>query len=144
MTEPRWESLDHTSDLELLIRGQSEEELFANAALAVTGLIVEADDLEDTLERKVEISSESPEERFLDWLRELLYLVYTKGFLVRRVLDVKLGTGAGAYVLGAVVSGDTLDRNRHRLLHEVKTVTYQEFLYGKKNRSWRARVVLDV
>ena len=144
MTEPGWESLDHTSDLELLIRGQSEEELFANAALGVTGLIVEAEDLADAIERKVEISSESPEERFLDWLRELLYLVYTKGFLVRRVLDVKLGTSSGRFVLGAVVSGDKLSSERHRLLHEVKTVTYQEFLYGRENDGWRARVVLDV
>lgn len=144
MTDPGWESLDHTSDLELLIRGQSEEELFANAALALTSLIVEAGDLRGAVERKVEISSESSEERFLDWLRELLYLLYTKGFLTRGVSGLELATRDDKYVLRAVLSGDTLDRSRHRLLHEVKTVTYQEFLYGKKDGSWRARVVFDV
>jgi SHS2 domain-containing protein len=144
VTEPRWESLDHTSDLELLIRAQSEEELFANAALALTSLIVEVGDLRDAVERVVEISSESPEERFLDWLRELLYLVYTKGFLPRRVPGLELATRDDKYVLRASLSGDTLDAGRQRLLHEVKTVTYQEFLYGKEKGSWRARVVLDV
>lgn len=144
MTEPNWESLDHTSDLELLIRGQSEEELFANAALAVTGLIVESGDLAGTTEQSIEISSESPEERFLDWLREILYLFYTKGFLTRGISGLELLIRDDKYVLRAVLAGDTLDRNRHRLLHEVKTVTYQEFLYGKDDGSWLARVVFDV
>lgn len=144
MNEPRWESLDHISDLELFIRGQSEEDLFANAALAVVAQIVELEDLQDVSEKTIEISSGTPEERFLDWLRELLYLVYTEDFLVSRIESLRLSEKNGEYKAVALVRGESIDPGRHRMLHEVKTVTYQEFLYGKEKDFWRARVVFDV
>jgi SHS2 domain-containing protein len=140
----RWEALEHTSDLELFIRGQSEEELFVNAAEALLAQIVEPGDVRSIEERKVEIRSETPEERFLDWLRELLYHAVAQGFLVSHVERVNLSEKQDAYILDAVLCGEALDLRRHNLLHEVKTVTYQEFLYGKEGNSWRARVVFDV
>lgn len=144
MNECRWEALEHTSDLELFIRGQSEEELFVNAAEALVAQIVEPGDVRSIEERKVQIRSETPEERFLDWLRELLYHTVTRGFLVNHAERMRLSEKQDAYLLEAVLCGEMLDLGRHNLLHEVKTVTYQEFLYGKEVDSWRARVVFDV
>lgn len=144
MNECRWEALEHTSDLELFIRGQSEEELFVNATEALLAQIVEPGDVRSIEERKVQIRSETPEERFLDWLRELLYHAVTQGFLINHVERVKLSEKQDACILVAVLCGEMLDLGRHNLLHEVKTVTYQEFLYGKEGNSWRARVVFDV
>lgn len=144
MNERRWEALEHTSDLELFIRGQSEEELFVNAAQALLAQIVEPGDVRFLEERKVQIRSETQEERFLDWLRELVYQAVTQGFLVNHVERVRLSQKKETCILEAVLCGEMLDLGRHSLLHEVKTVTYQDFLYGKQGGSWRARVVFDV
>ncbi|MBA7696757.1 Protein archease [subsurface metagenome] len=144
MNESVWEALEHTSDLELLIRGASEEELFANAAEALLAQIVEPESVGESEQRRIEARSESVEERFLDWLRELLYCVITQGFLVHHAEGVRLSRVGDQYRLEAVVCGEMLDLGRHNLLHEVKTVTYQDFLYGKEGDLWRARVVFDV
>lgn len=144
MNESVWEALEHTSDLELLIRGASEEELFANAAEALLAQIVEPESVGESEQRRIEARSESVEERFLDWLRELLYCVITQGFLVHHAEGVRLSKVGDQYRLEAVVCGEMLDLGRHNLLHEVKTVTYQDFLYGKEGDFWRARVVFDV
>ncbi|TET23668.1 MAG: archease [Candidatus Stahlbacteria bacterium] len=144
MNESVWEALEHTSDLELLIRGASEEELFANAAEALLAQIVEPESVGESEQRRIEARSESVEERFLDWLRELLYCVITQGFLVHHAEGVRLSEEGDRYRLEAVVCGEMLDLGRHNLLHEVKTVTYQDFLYGKEGDLWRARVVFDV
>jgi len=144
VTEPPWEALEHTSDLELLIRGSSEEELFANAALALLGEIVEPQSVRPMRRRRLRLKAQSTQERFLDWLRELLYLVMVRGFVVCRAEKVRLARRGGEYILDAVVSGEKLDERRHRLLHEVKTVTYQDFSYGRERGFWQARVVFDV
>lgn len=144
MNESVWEALEHTSDLELLIRGASEEELFANAAEALLAQIVEPASVGESEQRRIEARSESAEERFLDWLRELLYCVITQGFLVHHAEGVRLSKVGDQYRLEAVVCGEMLDLGRHNLLHEVKTVTYQDFLYGREGDLWRARVVFDV
>jgi len=144
VNESVWEALEHTSDLELLIRGASEEELFANAAEALLAQIVEPESVGESEQRRIEARSESVEERFLDWLRELLYCVITQGFLVHHADGVRLSKVGDQYRLEAVVCGEMLDLGRHNLLHEVKTVTYQDFLYGKEGDLWRARVVFDV
>jgi len=144
VNESVWEALEHTSDLELLIRGASEEELFADAAEALLAQIVEPESVGESEQRRIEARSESVEERFLDWLRELLYCVITQGFLVHHADGVRLSKVGDQYRLEAVVCGEMLDLGRHNLLHEVKTVTYQDFLYGKEGDLWRARVVFDV
>jgi len=139
-----WESLEHTSDLALLIRGQSEEELFTDAAAAVLAQIVEPDSVAGGIRRSLHITAENPQERFLDWMRELLFLATSKGFLPAKVVDLVLRTETGDYNLDAELEGEILDTTRHLLLHEVKTVTYQDFFYGKTSESWQVRVVLDV
>lgn len=144
MNNVSWEVLDHTSDLEIVITGASEEKLFENAAQALSAQIAEPEDIGKVAERSVQIEAESPEERFLDWLRELLYLSVTQGFLVGEVKNVGLSCERNCYKAEAVVRGEETDANRHRLLHEVKTVTYQDFFYGKTEGCWKARVVFDV
>ncbi|MBD3286260.1 hypothetical protein GF359_06915 [candidate division WOR-3 bacterium] len=139
-----WESLEHTSDLALLIRAQSEEELLAEAAGAVLAQIVEPKSVDGKTRKTVKVCAESPEERFLDWLREIVFLAATRGFLASAVLHMELSSGDGIYGLEAELSGEMIDTSRHLLLHEVKTVTYQDFFYGKTKSSWQARVVLDV
>jgi SHS2 domain-containing protein len=144
VNEKLWEELEHTSDLELLIRGRSEEELFINAAAALLAQIVEPESVGCSQEREIKVSSDSAAERFLDWLRELLYENLTRGFLVKRVKELRLVAEGKEYVAEALLEGQMLDDSRHRLLHEVKTVTYQDFSYGKEGDMWRARVVFDV
>ena len=145
MSLSRWEALEHTSDLEVLIYGKSEEELFVNAALALMSQIVELDTVRETknLDIRMDSQVDDPGEFFLDWLRELLYVSITRGFMICN-LKVKLGKNDNRCSLEAVLRGEYVDHSRHQLLHEVKTVTYQDFFYGLEGSTWKARVVFDV
>lgn len=143
MNETNWEALEHTSDIELLIRGHSEEELFINSISAILAQIAEAETVGEQNRLEITISAESREELFMDWLREILFLNLTRRFLVKKGESIEL-SAEGGYTVKAVVWGEKMDMEKHELLHEIKTVTYQDFFYGKKDGIWQARVVFDV
>ncbi len=144
MNETGWKSLEHTSDLELVFFGKSQTELFKNAANGLIAQIVELDDVEVKEYITVSFNSETEKELLLDWLRELLYLVNVRMFLIKEVSRLVACKSANGFKLKAEVGGEKIDENRHQLLHEVKTVTYQDFSYHHEGETWMAQVVFDV
>jgi len=122
--------------------GATLEELFANAARALTACMVELESV--ALKRIAEIELEAVTETDLlyNWLEEIVYLKDTESlFLVDFELDI---TGADKKRLKAQASGDEIDYNSQKINIDVKAVTMHKFTLEKNTDGWEAFVVLDL
>ena len=79
----------------------------------------------------------------MDWLRELLFLFSNSSFVPARV-EIRGLSSDEPCSLGAELSGEDYDPERHGLRIEVKTPTYHQYELKQTEEGWQALVVLDV
>ena len=143
MSRPRFRQLDHTSDLKVEIYGRSLADLLVNGAHCILeSMLGECRIAEQRIE-EVRVESETKQEFFLDWLRELLYLFSVKGMVPGRVEVVSLKESGGFSVVARVL-GEDYDPDRHGLVVEIKAPTYHQFSMEKTADGCAATVVFDV
>src|SRR3989304_9073183 len=82
--EKRYEFLEHTADVYLAAYGESLEEAFENAALAMFDVMTEVEKVESKVEDNVEVEGYDDYALLYSWLEELLILFETKGNLYSR------------------------------------------------------------
>jgi SHS2 domain-containing protein len=136
------EVFEHTADIGLRIRAAGLEELFTEAARGLFALITNNPaDIQLLEQVEITVSGSQNELDYLlfDWLNELLYLFDSRQLLFTK-FDVQF-TDAG---LTATVRGEPFDRDRHRMEHELKAITYHGLKVAKDGDSWLAEIVLDI
>jgi SHS2 domain-containing protein len=132
-----YEELDPNADVAIRAYGDGVETLFANAATGMFSLIVELDTVEAKGEVRVEVSGEDLKSALVAFLSELLFVHETQNIILKE-FDV---TVEGFHVT-AVARGETVDRERHTLLLNVKAVTYHNMELDPA--AGRATVVFDI
>lgn len=135
-----FETFEHTADVGLVIRGQTLDELFANAADALVDIIVDPSALREDVRMTAAVSAADRPALLVAWLNELLYLLDVHRFLPRRCRVTELRETA----LEAELLGDTIDPERHPVRRMVKAATYHGLSLTRSNGMWEARVILDV
>ena len=128
----RW--VDHTAELELRIEAPTEEALHGDA-LAAFAELVGREETGQPARHDVRIAAETPAQRLVDWLEELVFLAETQDFVPERLAAIEIGEKE----LRAAVEG-----HRGRPAHLVKAVTYHGLEVEQRDDAWHARVVLDV
>jgi SHS2 domain-containing protein len=136
----RFEILNHTADIGIVVHGENLKALFENAGEAFFHLITDLGRVRCRIEKRIDIRGESLDRLMVDWLSELLYLhdvenLLFKGFKVKSV---------GEDGLKATVKGEPFQEGVHVIKTEVKAVTYHQIEVRQENRGWRARVILDL
>lgn len=136
----RFEVLDHTADIGLIVYGENLKALFENAGEAFFHLITDLRKVRRRTERRIEIGRESLERLMVDWLAELLYLhevenLLFKGFKVESI---------GEEGLKAVAKGEPFQEGVHVIKTQVKAVTYHQIAVREENRGWRAQIIFDL
>lgn len=135
-----YELFDHTADLGVRVTAPDLNSLFAEAGRALFAALV--DNLEDVraeTEVRLEIEGGDREYLFFDWLNELLHEYESREVLLSE-FDVQV-TDTG---LAATARGEAVDRDRHRLSHEVKAITYHGLKVEETGEGWRAEVIVDI
>jgi SHS2 domain-containing protein len=135
-----YEFFEHTADLGLRVQASNLEELFAEAGLGLFSVIVDnLDEVQAT--RAIDIRIEGRDRLYLlfDWLHELLVTFDTRR-LVLGEFHVRLHEDG----LDARALGEDLDPDRHRLLHEVKAITYHGLKLEQTASGWQAEVIVDI
>jgi protein archease len=135
-----YRTFDHTADLGLSIRGASEEDLLANAAFAVFDIITDLGRVEPRETRRILVEGDSPEDLFINFLREVLYLYNGERWLLKGLCVTRIDEK----VLEAEARGEPFDRRKHEILKEIKAVTYHQAEIRKTPDGWTARVIFDV
>lgn len=139
-----FETFEHTADLGLRVAGDSLNDVFAQAAVGMTSLIVaEVGSVKATEQRTIELNSPDLEYLYFDWLSELLFFFESEGWLT-----AKASVGVNGNSLRGTVRGERFSEDRHRRSHEVKAVTYHELSVIQQERDgksfWQAEVIVDI
>jgi SHS2 domain-containing protein len=134
------ETFDHTADLGLRIRAADLDTLFVESAEALFCAIVE--DLatvrpEHALD--IQVTGDDREYLLYDWLKELLY-----HFDAEHLLFSRFEAHVTAEGMTGRVWGESLDRSRHELSHEVKAITYHGLKVEQTADGWLAEVIIDI
>ncbi len=136
----RFEVLDHTADIGLIVYGEDLESLFENAGKAFFHVITDLKKVRLRTEKRIEIRKESLERLMVDWLTELLYLHEVENLLFK---EFKLES-VGEEGLRARVKGEAFQEGVHVIKTEVKAVTYHGIEVRKEKEGWRAQIIFDL
>ena len=136
----RFEVLDHTADIGLLVYGEDLETLFENAGEGFFHLITDLRKVRRKVERQVEIRQKDLERLMVDWLGELLYLHDVENLLFKGFKVESIGEGQ----LKARVKGEPFQEGIHIIKTEVKAVTYHQIQVRKEDGGWRAQIIFDL
>ncbi len=136
----RFEILNHTADIGIIVYGKSLKALFENAGKAFFHLIIDLRRVKLREERKISIEGESLDRLMVDWLSELLYLHDVENLLFKEFKVASVGEGG----LKAIAKGEPFQEGVHAIKTEVKAVTYHRIEVRQEKGYWRAQVILDL
>jgi SHS2 domain-containing protein len=127
-----WTHFPHEGDVGVRGFGAEPAEAFANAARAMTAVLVPLE----------EIACEAPdlEVLLLDWLNAVIYEMATRGMVFG---DFRVAISGGR--LGATAFGEPVDVVRHAPSVELKGATFTQLRVAQEaDGRWLAQCVVDV
>jgi len=136
----RFEVLDHTADIGLIVYGEDLKALFENAGEAFFHLLTDLRKVRLRTERRIEIRKENLERLMVDWLTELIYLHEVENLLLKKFRVESVGENG----LRARVKGEPFQEGIHVMKTGVKAVTYHQIEVREEKKGWRARVIFDL
>jgi SHS2 domain-containing protein len=136
----RFEIMDHTADIGLVVYGEDLKALFENAGEAFFHLITDLRKVRRRVERRIHIGRESLDRLMVDWLSELLYLHDVENLLFREFKVESVGKEG----LEAIARGETFREGVHVIKTGVKAVTYHRIKVQQENGRWRAQIIFDL
>jgi tRNA nucleotidyltransferase (CCA-adding enzyme) len=140
MTTFTWEHFPHGADVGVRGVGGSKEEAFAQAALALTGVITEPALV--SAHESVDIECAAPDEELLlvEWLNAVIYEIATRNMLFSR-FNLRID----GCKLKATAWGEPIDIEKHQPAVEVKGATCTALSVKRDNDGkWVAQCVVDV
>ncbi|MFP4654079.1 MAG: archease [Methanohalobium sp.] len=140
----RYEFLEHTADAQFRAYGNTLEEAFENAALAMFNVMVNTGNVSDIISESIDIESPDLDTLLVDWLSELLYL-FDVNQVVYSKFDVdSIKKQGNKYLLSARIFGEILDLEKHEVDTEVKAVTYNQLEVKEGPNGWTLQVLVDI
>jgi len=136
----RFEVLDHTADIGIIVYGEDLKALFENAGKAFFHLITDLRKVKRRIERKIIIEGESLDRLMVDWLSELLYLHDVENLLFKEFRVESVGQNG----LKAIAKGELFQEGAHVIKTGVKAVTYHRIEVREEKGRWRAQVIFDL
>ena len=145
----KFKFLEHTADIKFQAFGDSLEECFANAGLALREVFYKGS-VEAVEKKVVKVKGRDRESLLYEFLEEFLYLIDVGGFLVGKIENVKIsgvpklkeGKKIYDWVLTADVLGDALEN--YDIEGEVKAITYNDMFVRQDRGRGKARFVCQV
>ncbi|MEW6331804.1 MAG: archease [Pseudomonadota bacterium] len=140
MTTMRWEHFPHEADMGIRGIGNTLDQAFEQAALAMTAVIT--DPAQVAAVEPVEIARAAPDDELLlvDWLNALVYEMATRKLLFSR-FEVRVQN----HTLTARAWGEPMNPAKHHMAVEIKGATYTALRVAQEsNGEWVAQCVVDV
>ena len=140
MSQQYWEHYSHPADMGIRGFGRTKEQAFCQAALAMTAVITDPQNIKP--KHKIEIECEEPnvELLFVAWLNALLFEIATHNMLFSKFEINLIGDK-----LRAKAWGETINLEKHNPVVEVKAATYADLkVRQNKDGLWMAQCIVDV
>jgi len=137
----KFEFLDiTTADVCFVAYGKDLNELFANAALAMFEVMVNTKQIEPKVGRNIETDGHDLQSLMFNWLNSLLVFVDSENLAFSQ-FDVEVNEKN--LKLKATCKGEIINREKHETRTHVKATTMHK-MEIKKNKMWKAQVILDI
>lgn len=138
--KPNWQHFQHVADIGIKGCGNTIEQAFTQAAIAMTAVITEPRWVNNTTCFDVECESADLEYLFFDWLNILIYEMASRHMLFNK-FTIQIHDGH----LTASICGEPADNKKHQPAVEIKGATLTELQVTKDQQgTWCAQCVLDV
>ncbi|MCZ3366643.1 MULTISPECIES: archease [Methanobacterium] len=138
----KFEFFEVTADVGYKAYGNTLEEAFENAALAMFEVITDTSKIEHEIERKIEVESEDECALLYDWLSEFLVMLDVD-FLIFSKFKVKIEKKEEGFSLKGTAWGEEFNPEIHESRAEVKAVTYH-MMDVKQDDGNMVQVILDI
>ena len=134
-----YELFEHTADLGLRVVADDLESLFEEAAVGLFSILVSGPLEATQLEEEFRLEGERKDFLLVDWLSELLYTFESRQ-LIFSEFRVVFDSGG----LHAKARGQRRDPVNHRVLHEVKAITYHGLKLESTEKGWLSEIIVDL
>ncbi len=141
--EKIYESLPHTADVKLLVRGKDLNEVFERAAYALIDTTVDINKVEPKEKVEITVTGSDIYELLYNFLEELIILVDADSKVFSK-FKVNIHQENGEYILNAEMWGEKLDLKKHNPKIHIKAATYHEMEIRKEDGEYIASFVLDI
>lgn len=132
----RYQELEHTADLSILVFGEDLSQLFANAAYGLFDVMADLTKPLSGVKRTILLRAPDAESLMVDWLNELIYLHCREGEIYDS-FDIAFPTAGEmrAHVEGGRGEGSKL---------QVKAATFHDLEIREVAEGFEARLIFDV
>lgn len=141
--DKKFEFFEVTADTGYWAYGNTLEESFENAGLAMFEVMTNTKNVNPLIKKEITIISEDKVSLLYDWLSELLFLHDTE-FIFFSEFKVEITKENNNYKIIAEIYGEEIDYNKHNQENEVKAVTFHLMEIEKENEIYKSRVILDL
>ncbi len=138
-----FEFFDHTGDVGVRVRAASLDELFAEAAAALTATLVDPATVERRVREWATLEAASLDLLLVDWLNDLVFRFDVDNLLVARTEPRVVREGPG-WKVEAALEGEPFDPARHRVRVLVKGATYHRLAIKETPAGYETSVVFDI
>ena len=134
-----YEEFDYSGDIGIEVWGSDMSDVLKNATMGLFSLMCQTG-VRETVERRIEVSSTSPEDLLVDWLGEVISTGGAHGEIYAAVEIVHVGE----WHAEGILRGEPVDAGRHDLRFDVKAATYHGLAVEKREDGYYGRVIFDL
>lgn len=138
----RYRFFPHMADAKFQAFGQTLEESFVHAALAVASLMWDWKEIAKKIDVPVVAKGNDLEQLLVNFLEEILYLLDTRNFLLGGIDRISLEKEKKDWVIRALFQGD-VNVSGYEIFGDVKAITYNEMKI-KNSAPFMVQVVADI
>ena len=91
--------------------------------------------------KKIVVAGKDKEDLLYEFLEEFLFLIETEGFLLSKIIRMKIEQEDEEYRLECELVGNNGD---YEIEEHIKAITYSEMYVREAEGKWIAQVVVDV
>ena len=146
----KYDYFDVTADIGFYAYGNSLDEAYENAGLAMFNVITDISKVKKDESREFEIVSEDLVSLLYDYLEELLFLQDTEFLFfsdfkvnIEKIVDDG-SSNLENYKLTCFACGEEIDWNVHSPKSEVKAITFHKMCVKEDNGVFKLRAILDL
>jgi SHS2 domain-containing protein len=140
----RFRFLEHTADAYVEAYGESLEEAFANAAVAMTDVMTEHEKVTPTNEAVFTVEAQDEQALLYNWLEELLLAFELKGKIYSRFEVSEIKQTPKGLRLCAKAWGEPYNADKHPSKVGIKAATYHMMEILKQPDGVTLRFLLDI
>lgn len=140
----KFEFLEHTADVYISAHGQTMEEAYQNAALAMFETMTDSDKIAPAQEETLEVEAEDQYALLYNWLEALLVKFETESMMYSKFQISDWKETAETFKFKAKVWGEKYDAAKHPQKVGVKAVTYHRMVVIREKDRVVLEFILDI